>query len=168
MKTMIRNIVLLVGFVSLVGTASAQKFAHVSTDSLVQEMALKDSINIKYAAKQKNYDNDYQKMVLEAQKMNDDLERTKKDPTASPAIIGLKQRNLDNFVNTMDQYANDASQELQAYQMELMEPIYAKVREAIEAIAKEKNYTYVIDNQALLVSPPSDDITSLVRKKLGL
>jgi len=168
MKTMIRNIVLVVGFLSMVGTASAQKFAHVSTDSLVSELSTKDSIQAKYMLKESVYSSEIQKMSDEFQRLQADFEKAKRDKTLSPAILSLKEKNLNNYYNTIQEFNQDASAELQEYQGELLEPIYKKVREAIEAVAKDKSYTYVIDNQSLLVSPQADDITDLVRKKLGL
>jgi len=38
----------------------------------------------------------------------------------------------------------------------------------VQAVAKENGYTYVLTKEALLVSPPAEDILPLVKKKLGL
>jgi outer membrane protein len=40
--------------------------------------------------------------------------------------------------------------------------------DAIQTVAKENGYTWVIAKDQLLVSPPADDILPLVKKKLGL
>jgi outer membrane protein len=47
-------------------------------------------------------------------------------------------------------------------------PIQRKLQGAIQDVAKENGYTYIFPREALLVMPPADDISSLVRKKLGL
>ena len=47
-------------------------------------------------------------------------------------------------------------------------PIQKKLQGAIEDVAKENGYTYVLPREALIVMPPSSDIGPLVRKKLGL
>jgi outer membrane protein len=49
-----------------------------------------------------------------------------------------------------------------------MAPITKKATDAIQAVAKENGYAYVINKEQLLVSPPADDILPLVKKKLGL
>ena len=49
-----------------------------------------------------------------------------------------------------------------------MAPIQKKAIEAIQTVAKENGYAYVISKDQLLVSPPADDILPLVKKKLGL
>ncbi len=43
-----------------------------------------------------------------------------------------------------------------------------KLQDAIEAVAKEHGYTYIMPKEALIVMPPADDIGPLVIKKLGL
>ena len=43
-----------------------------------------------------------------------------------------------------------------------------KALDAIKAVAKENGYAYVLDNNAVLVGPPGDDILDLVKKKLGV
>jgi len=59
-------------------------------------------------------------------------------------------------------------QELQKKQEEYSTPIQKKALDAVQAVAKENGYTYVFVKEALLVSPPSDDLAPLVKKKLGL
>ena len=41
-------------------------------------------------------------------------------------------------------------------------------QKAIEQVAKEKGYNYVMDDQALLVKPEADDISASVKVKLGI
>ena len=48
----------------------------------------------------------------------------------------------------------------------LLQPVYDKVFKAINDVAKEKGYTYIFSKEALLVSPPADDLIPLVAEKL--
>ena len=68
MKTMIRTLTLVIGLISFAGAASAQKFAHVNTDSLVSELSIKDSIQQKLDAKRLEYTTAYQMLADEIQK----------------------------------------------------------------------------------------------------
>ena len=48
----------------------------------------------------------------------------------------------------------------------LLQPVYDKVLKAIEEVAKEKGYGYVFNKEALLVSPPADNLIPMVAEKL--
>jgi outer membrane protein len=57
---------------------------------------------------------------------------------------------------------------MQNKQGQLYQPIYRKISDAINAVAKEKGYTYIFTAEALIVAPPTDDILPLVAAKLGI
>ncbi|MHB1277245.1 MAG: OmpH/Skp family outer membrane protein [Bacteroidia bacterium] len=168
MKTMIRTLALVIGLISLAGTASAQKFAHVNTDSLVSEMSLKDSIQAKLDAKRLGYTAAYQMLSDEIQKAETEYNKRAADPTMPPSVLALSRKTVENLYEQARQFEQQAGTEMQEYEVKIMEPVISKIKKAIEEVAKEKGYTYVINDQVLLVSPPSDDITNSVRKKLGL
>ena len=77
-------------------------------------------------------------------------------------ITGLEQR-----IQTFQQ---NAQQSLQAKEQELLEPILAKARKAIEDVATEGNYTYIFDKSigSILYAKDSENVLSLVKKKLKL
>ena len=61
-----------------------------------------------------------------------------------------------------------AQQLYQQKQQELIAPIQKKAIEAVNAVAKEHGYGYVLTKEALLVSPPAEDMLPLVKAKLGI
>ena len=77
-------------------------------------------------------------------------------------ITGLEQR-----IQTFQQ---NAQQSLQAKEQELLEPILAKARKAIEDVATEGNYTYIFDKSigSILYAKDSENVLALVKKKLKL
>ena len=77
-------------------------------------------------------------------------------------ITGLEQR--------IQAFQKNAQQSLQTKEQELLEPILAKVRQAIEDVATEGNYTYIFDKSigSILYAKESENVLSLVKKKLGL
>lgn len=168
MKTMMRTLALVIGLVSLAGTVSAQKFAHVNTDSLVNEMSLKDSIQSKLDAKRLEYTTAYQMLADEIQKAETEYAKREADKTMPPSVLALSRKKVEDLYEQARQFEQQATTELQEYEVTIMEPVINKIKKAIEEVAKDKGYTYVINDQVLLVSPPSDDLTNLVRKKLGL
>jgi outer membrane protein len=50
----------------------------------------------------------------------------------------------------------------------LIAPFEEKVRKAIDEVAKENKYSYIFDTQILLYYDGGDDVTPLVKKKLGI
>lgn len=59
-------------------------------------------------------------------------------------------------------------QQLQQRQQELITPINRKAFDAIQSVAKENGYSFILEKGALLVAPPGEDILPLVAKKLNL
>ena len=87
-------------------------------------------------------------------------EITKQDKIA--AIQAIEQR-IANF-------QQNAQISLQQKQQELLDPIIEKVRQAIDQVAIDGNYTYILDTSAgsLLYYKESEDILSKVKKELGI
>tara|TARA_B110000196_G_scaffold284917_1_gene267717 strand:- start:135 stop:632 length:498 start_codon:yes stop_codon:yes gene_type:complete len=77
-------------------------------------------------------------------------------------ITGLEQR--------IQAFQKNAQQSLQTKEQELLEPILAKARKAVKDVATEGDYTYIFDksNGTLLFAKESENVLSLVKKKLGL
>lgn len=90
--------------------------------------------------------------------------------TMTDAVRSAKQIELQDIQKRMQDYNNNAQQQVDAKVSELEKPVIDKARAAVTAVAKEKGYDYVLDSSqtTLLVSPPGDDIIEAVKTKLGL
>lgn len=86
----------------------------------------------------------------------------------SEAVKAVKRADLTKMGQELSGEEERIQQELQKRQQELITPINKKAYEAIQAVAKENNFTYVFEKEALLVAPPAEDILPLVAKKLGI
>ena len=84
------------------------------------------------------------------------------------AQIEIKRKQLGELYLKLQGYQQQASQLFQQKQQELMTPIQKKASDIVQAVAKENGYSYVFLKDALLVSPPAEDLLPLVKKKLGL
>lgn len=90
-----------------------------------------------------------------------------------PENIMLKrQKELQQLMEQSLQFKNEAQELLTKAEAELMEPIHAKLKEAIVAVGKSHNYIYVLntDNNAhpYLNQGIAEDCTSAVLKELGI
>ena len=96
-------------------------------------------------------------------------------PATTPdAIRADKERELQQMQESIQKFQQDAQTSLQNKQTSLMEPIYKKVGKAIEDVAKENGYSFIINPQLfsgddiLLYSDEQYNISTLVLKKLGI
>jgi outer membrane protein len=89
------------------------------------------------------------------------------DSTRSPVVVrqdAAKQRT--GFLEELQNWQTSAQQMFEAKQNSLLQPVYTKVMNAINDVAKEKGYSYIYSREALLVAPPADDILPMVAEKL--
>lgn len=168
MKNVLKIAVVGVALVVSSFTANAQKMAHVDLDSLITLMPESKTAQ---AAVQ-----DYSKQ-LEAQvtAMQTELQTKYQDyQTNSPNMAEVVKASKEKELNDLNQRITDFQQQAQAdYQKksaELSKPVYEKAKKAIDQVAKDNGYKYVLDTSTGLVlySEPTDDIIALVIKKLGI
>lgn len=84
------------------------------------------------------------------------------------AQLEIKRREVSELLVKLQGWQQQAQQLYQQKQQDLIAPIQKKALEAVNQVARENGYTYVLTKEALLVSPPAEDILPLVKKKLGL
>ncbi len=101
--------------------------------------------------------------------LESDIARFNKDSaTYTAAVKEVKRQSLQKQLQDLQGEDQRIQQELQKKQEELSTPIQKKAVEAVQAVAKESGYSYVLVKEAILVGPPGDDILPLVKKKLGI
>ncbi len=98
----------------------------------------------------------------------DSLLSSKDTVKYTKAQIEIKRKQLGELYLKLQGYQQQASQLYQQKQQELMAPIQKRAQETVQQVAKENGYTYVFLKDALIVSPPAEDLLPIVKKKLGL
>lgn len=97
------------------------------------------------------------------------IEKFNKDSaTMSDAVKAVKRTELTKMGQDLGGEEERIQQQFQQRQQELIQPINKKAYDAIQAVAKENNYVFVFEKEALLVAPPAEDILPLVAKKLNI
>jgi outer membrane protein len=86
----------------------------------------------------------------------------------SPIVKAAKEGELQDLNKRIEDFKGQAQQDYQRKYGELSKPIYDKAKKAIEMVAKENSYKYVLDTSTgnILYTEPGDDILQLVKKKL--
>jgi outer membrane protein len=171
MKIMIRTLLVAMVFSLASGAVKAQlKIGYVSSDSLIVLMPLYDTAVNKIDAQRTLLAQEYQFMYSELEKKQNDYLRIQNDPNVPNSIKSLRMEEIQKSEQRMSEFQQSATEDLQKLERELMRPIVEQIKKAIEEVAKEKGYSYVLDNSSgnILYSTPNDDLMPAVKKKLGL
>lgn len=161
-----KKIIFLAVLFALTGTINAQKIAHINLDSLVNVMPeMKTAKEIA-----QTYMKDLEKNLLQ---MDEELQKKYNDYMASQATMSdLVKKTKEDEINSLQRRIEDfrmqAQQDYQKKQGELTTPIVEKAKKAIEAVAKEGGYKYVLDTSpgTILYFETTEDIFIPVKKKL--
>jgi outer membrane protein len=144
----------------------AQKYGHVNSVDLMQAMPGIDSVNIKLMDFQKELQILYENMVNEFQTKKEKFD--KEAGTMSTTVRKLKEDELLALQNRIQDFNQSVNDDIEEEQMRLIAPFREKIQNAITDIAKEQKYSYIFDTQILLYYDGGDDVTPLVKKKLGI
>ncbi len=153
-------------------TANAQaKFGHVNTQEIIQAMPEFTKAQSELKTLSEQYEADMKLMQDEIMKKDEALK--KEEATLPENIKQRRQTELNEMYQKYQQSYQDNQQALVKAQSEKMQVITTKVLEAINAVGKEGNYVYIMQNGIAEVIPYisttlSTDVTAQVKAKLGL
>ena len=92
--------------------------------------------------------------------------------TMTDVIRADKEKELQNLQQSIQEFQRNADQSLQQRQQTLLKPALDKLQKAIDDVATENGYTYVLNSDGasptLLHGPKEGDISDLVLKKMGI
>ena len=170
MKTKILSIFISILVFSLQGNAQKPlKIGHVNTQELVQTHPDIDSIHAVLEQEQKDMQEVYNDMLQEQQTKMDAFE--KESAGYSEIMKKSKQEELLALSQKIQNYNQTANQRIRQRNMELIQPIYQEVNQAISDVAKENGFTYILDvssGNIAFISDDAEDITPKVKEKLGI
>ncbi len=158
--------------VLLLGSAlNAQKYGHLNSGNLLQSLE-----EVQKA--------DSQLKVFQEQLMARGEEMAERFETALQAYyektqagelsqiqIQQEEQKLQKEREAIMDYDQEVMQKVSEKREELLKPILEKVDRAIQAVGKENGYMMIFDTSvpnAILFVKETDDITALVKQKLGL
>lgn len=144
------------------------KLGYIDSNELLEMMPEKDSIQTVIESYGTMLQNQLQAMFQEYQSKLQDYQANA--ATMSTIIKQTKEKELADLETRIQDFQQQADQDLQNKQMELVQPLIDKARKAIEEVARENNYTYIFDagTGGLLFFEKGDNILPLVKQKLGL
>lgn len=165
-KVFVVAIVMMMAFTA--SAQNAQKIGHINFPELIQLMPGQDSINSAYESYAKGLDN--QLATMQAELENKQMEYEANQTTMSNIIKQTKERELNDLYNRLVEFNQQAQQDLVNYENELLEPLISKARKAVDEVAEENGYSYVLNTAQgmVLYSDKGDNLMPKVKAKLGL
>ncbi|BDS12575.1 OmpH family outer membrane protein [Aureispira anguillae] len=165
-KLLVLVVMLLV--VSWSQNSYAQQIAYIEAEAIVPEMAAYKRAKSEVEA----YGKQLQKVLEQKQA---DMEAYYKEVMDSikRGLMTPKQQQeaeakLQRMQADLQKDAMDAEKKLAQKESELTKPIYEAFNQAISKVAKENNYTYVLDKKFMLYSAGGIDATEKVKTALGI
>jgi len=165
MKKLLLGAVMALGMMS----ASAQvKIGYINTDELMSIMPEAAKINSDLNEYQTTLQQQGLTLQKEAEAKRDQY--FKDSATFSNSKKEIVRDELVKLYARLQNYDQEIQEKAQQYAQTKIAPLKIKALDAIKAVAKERGYTYVIDesSSSLLVMPPGDDLLPAVKTKLGI
>ena len=160
-----RTILMLLLFAPL--ALFAQKFGHVDSQSIIQSLPDYSRAMGEVEALGKQYENELKASQEELQRLADDYEKKKSSMNATQQQE--QETKLQEMYTRIQQQAQQNQQAFQKTQAEKLQPIFDKVRKAIEEVAKAGGYVYIMEKASVLYinEAISKDVTSEVKSQLN-
>lgn len=176
MKNLFRSVALVaVVFLGVQHVNAQQKIGHVNADEIFQLTPEFKTANDQLRTLNETKTKELQGMYEEFQKKQTEANekyrnRSAANQDATDAELQVLGEELQNIEQRIQEVQRVAQEELGQKQQELLTPIQTKVMTAINAVAKEKGYAYVLDTSSgnVLYFQGGEDIAMDVRTKLGI
>ncbi len=157
-----------IAFGSLAQTQAPLKIGYVDFNTLLQAMPGIDSVRTALQKYQGTLTDQMDQMRAEFE--NKYLDYQSKSAGMSDIIKQNKEQELQQLQERIDAFQAQAQQDLQVKQQKLLQPLIDEAKQAVETVAKEKGYTYVLNaiEDVVLYSTPANDLMPAVKLKLGI
>ena len=149
-------------------TIAQNKFGYIDSQELLMLMPERKTAETEVQNFAKSLEAQLGSMQAEIQQMQQEYQAN--ESTENDLVKQDKVAEMEGLYQRIQTFQQNAQQSLQTKEQELLEPILAKARKAIEDVAIEGGYTYIFDKSigSILYAKENENILSLVKKKLGL
>lgn len=148
-------------------TATAQnKLGYINANELISVMPEAAKAEAELKEFQAALGQTYQDLVIEFNGLDSSF--SKDSAKLSPSMKEIKRKDLFTKYQRVQGFQQESQEQYQAKTEEKLAPIREKAFNAINAVAKENGYTYIFNEDNLLVKPAGDNILAFVKAKLGI
>ena len=154
--------------VAATSIASAQKIGHVNSNDILLLMPERKAAESTIQNEAKQLETQMGTLNTEYQAKVQDYQAKEKEMTE--IVKQDKQKEIVDLEERIKSFQQTAQESLQKKEQELLAPMMEKARKAIQDVAKENGFKYILDTASgnVLYSEASDDVLGMVKKKLGI
>lgn len=166
-----KTILLTLLFVACAFTASAQKFALIDMEYILNSIPAYEQANNQLNQASQQYQSEVEAKAKEAEALYKDYQK------ASASLTAAQKTQREEAIVAKEREATELRKkyfgpdgEMAKQQEALVAPIQDKIYEAVKQIAEQKGYAVVVDRasaQSIIFATPSIDISNEVLSKLG-
>ena len=162
---------LFVALFAMNGFVSAQtvKIAHVNTNEVMNAMPEKAKAEKDLEAYYNELQEQLKTMYQEYQNKLQDYQANAE--TMSNLVKQSKEKELVDLESRITAFQGNAESEFDNKRSELLAPLLEKIQNAINAVGKDKGYTYILDvatGTTVYIGADAIDVTKDVKSKLGI
>jgi len=164
-----KKITLLTALTILTLSSIAQnKFGYIDSQELLLLMPDRKNAEIEVQNFAKTLEAQLELMTAEYQESIQEYQAN--EATFSDLVKQDKIAEITGLEQRIQAFQQNAQQSLQQKEQELLDPILAKARKAIEDVAKDGDFTYIFDKSqgTILYVKESENVLTLVKRKLNL
>ena len=167
-KNLMKKIVILFILMVTFQTLSAQKYGYLNKEELYKSIPEYDSATIQVDKLRTEYTNMLASMQGEYSSKSTSLNN--ESATISDYLRQTRQDELKNLSVRIQLFSVRANAQLDEKKNQLLQPILARVDDAIKAVATEQGFIFVIDGGQMLFADEKKctNIFPLVKAKLGV
>lgn len=160
--------IVLISNLNVVSQNTKLKIGHLNSATLLQQMPGRDTAQTALMGFAKELEDQLRLMTTEFETKYQDY--LANEPRLTEIVKRSRQKELTDLQTRITEFQENAQQELEAKEVELLSPLLQKAQDAIQFVAKERGYTYILDTSTgtVLFSDEADDILPFVKKRLGI
>ncbi|MCM1109705.1 MAG: OmpH family outer membrane protein [Clostridium sp.] len=143
------------------------KFGVVNTQEIVLSMPEMKEVQTQLEAASQKYQTEFDNLQAEYNKKFEEFQ--KMEESTPQAIKERRMQDIQDLAQKIEEFRNNATQDLNRQQQALTAPVQEKVMNALNAVGSEGNFTMIFEN-LMPVYTGSDvvDVTPAVKQKLGI
>ncbi len=147
-----------------------QKIGHINADELLAMMPETKTAQAELEKYGKQLEKDLSDMETELMTKIQAFQANEKMMTTPTREAKTKE--LQELQRRIQEFNSSAQQDLQNKQVELLTPVIEKATKAVQEVAREKGFTYILDSSpskaVVIFNEKGEDIMPLVKAKLGI
>lgn len=154
--------------VGMVSAVQAQKFGYVNSQEILASMPDVKQADANLEALQKQLQKKGQGMVEQLQKDYAAIQQKIERGELSPKEQETEGKKLETRQQEIAKFEQEMVNQIQEKRATELKPISDKINKAISDVAKENGFQFIFDQGILLYAESAQDVSSLVKGKLGI